>query len=188
MAGERGGAECPIHGPELIARISERRPEFNGAGGFRTTSQQPIRASAGPGRDDPGHPGFSGALDSRGGNTGAIAAPHQDAVLGLAEVGDADGEPDPDRGQRDGKSERCNVGEHPVAEIVGFVRVPLVAGQIVSLLVRMILQILFARLPPRGRRMGQRPRSKFEHTVLIVGWKGLLRFHGCASSGMFTGF
>ena len=43
MGGEAAGhraPECPVHRPELSARISERRPEFNG-GGRRLVGQDP---------------------------------------------------------------------------------------------------------------------------------------------------
>ncbi len=35
MGGGRSAPECPIRCPELSARISERRPEFNGGGRWR---------------------------------------------------------------------------------------------------------------------------------------------------------
>ena len=65
-------------------------------------------------------------------NPGAVAAAHQHAILGLAEIGDADREPDADRGQRHGERERCDIGKHAMTEIVGLVAGPLVAGQIIG--------------------------------------------------------
>src|SRR3954466_6350401 len=52
------------------------------------------------------------------GNPGAVATAHQDAVLGAAEIGDAHGEPDADRGQCDRERQRRDIGEHAMAEVV----------------------------------------------------------------------
>ena len=64
-------------------------------------------------------------------NPGAVAAAHQHAVLGLAQIGDADRKPDADRGQRDGEGEGRNVCQHAMAKVVRVVPIPLVARQIV---------------------------------------------------------
>ena len=61
-------------------------------------------------------------------NPGAVAAAHQHAVLGLAQIGDADGKPDADGGQRHGERQRCDIGEHAMTEIVVLVAWPLWAA------------------------------------------------------------
>src|SRR3954470_16480354 len=66
------------------------------------------------------------------GNPGGVAAAHQDAVLGATELGDADGEPDADRGQRDCERKGCDIGEHAVTEVVGLVARPFVTREVVG--------------------------------------------------------
>src|SRR3954453_11251014 len=89
-----------------------------------------------------GHPAGSGLSAKRGfwaglltardhGNPGAVPASHQNAILGLAEIGDAHGEPDSDRRQRDREGQRGDIGQHAVTEVLRLVSPPFVAGQVV---------------------------------------------------------
>ena len=57
----------------------------------------------------------------------AVSIADQHAVLGLAQIGDADGKPDADGGQRHGECERCDIGQHAMTEIVTLVARSLVA-------------------------------------------------------------
>src|SRR5260370_3764910 len=79
-------------------------------------------------------------LDMRGGNARAIAPPHQHAILGLAQIGNADGEPYSDGRQRDGKSEGRDVRQHALAKIVRLIAVSLIARQVVRLTPRALLK------------------------------------------------
>ncbi len=81
-------------------------------------------------------------LEMRRGNTCAIAPPHQHAVLGLAQIRDAHGEPYSDRRQRDCESEGRNVRQHAMTKIVRFIPVSLIARQIVRLLPGVVLMRL----------------------------------------------
>src|SRR5674476_1255267 len=77
-AGGRSAPDCPIRRSESSARISERRPEFNGGGHWGRTG-----FGVGPASLDPE------TLEMRRGNSRAIAASHQHAILGLAQIRDA---------------------------------------------------------------------------------------------------
>src|SRR6266478_1830358 len=105
-------------------------------------------------------------LDMRRGNARAIALPHQHAVLGLAQIRNAHGEPYSDGRQRDGKGESRNVGQHALAKIVRLIPVSLIARQVVRLTLRVLLR-LAARIPPPTRRVGQGARPEFEHAMLF---------------------
>jgi hypothetical protein len=48
----------------------------------------------------------------------AIAAPHQDAILGPSQMGNTHGEPNSYRQQRDSKCEGSDVGQHAMSKIV----------------------------------------------------------------------
>src|ERR1043166_790905 len=105
---------CPENAPVphavSSARISEPRPEFTGgatAGLWRVFwPNRQLR-------------GMKSACWH--GDAGAIAPAHQHAILGLAEIGDAHGQPDPDRGQRYRERECRKVRQHAMTEIVRFV-------------------------------------------------------------------
>src|SRR4051812_39859462 len=94
---------------ESIAHISEQARQFNAVERALTSvlwvKWRPRRGS-GPGYRDPG----------------AVPPAHQDAILGLAEVGDRDREPDagPDQQRRDGQ--RRGIRQHAVPEVVGLVQ------------------------------------------------------------------
>jgi len=62
----------------------------------------------------------------------AVAPAHQHAILGPAQMGDADSKPDADRQERQSKCESRNVGQHPVPKIVRFFPVALIAREIVG--------------------------------------------------------
>src|SRR6267143_4200021 len=98
----------------------------------RSLSSGSPKARPGGGYDDLSWCDDRGPLPQRRHrNPGAVAAAHQHAILGLAQIGDADRKPDADGGQRHGEGERGDIGEHAMTEIVAFVARPLVAGQIV---------------------------------------------------------
>src|SRR4029450_2093459 len=92
-------------------------------------------------------------------NPGAVAAAHQDAILGFAKVGDADREPDADRSQRHGERERSDIGEHAVTEVVGFIARPLVTRQII----RSVLASDRAGFFPPAGRLGRGARPELEY-------------------------
>jgi hypothetical protein len=73
------------------------------------------------------------ALIVRHEDAGAVAPPHCHAILGLAQIGNADGKPQSDSRQRDGKCQGGEVGQHAMAKIVGSITVALIAGEIVGL-------------------------------------------------------
>jgi hypothetical protein len=118
-------------------------------------------------------------LEMRRGNAGAIAPAHQHAVLGLAQIRNAHGEPDSDRRQRHGKSQGRNVCQHATAKIVRFIAISLVARQVVRLLRGVVLKRLVARVPRPAGRASQGSRPKFEHAMLFLRRDGLLGFHCC---------
>jgi hypothetical protein len=135
-------------------------------------------ASAGFGGQS-GRPAFK-MLKMRRGDPGAIASSHQHTILGLAQVGDVHGEPYSDRRQRDGKGEGGHIGQHAVAEIIGFVITgAFVTRQVVRLVIGLLLYGLMAKAFPPARRMRQRPRSEFDHAMLLVRCDGLLDLHCC---------
>jgi hypothetical protein len=160
--------ECPIRHPESSARISERRSEFNGGGCCR--SDRIWGAGAVPAWK---------TLDGWGGNAHAIAPSHQHAILGPAQVRDAHGEPYPDSRQGDGERKGCNVCQHAMAKIVGFVAGPLIARQIIRLLLGVLLPSLHVQVSPPSRRVSRGARSKLEHTMLFFRRYGPLGFHCC---------
>ena len=155
-AGRPGGPECLIRRPESSARISERRPEFNGGG--RSPGPDPAAKRA-------GRPKW---LEMWRGNTRAIAPSHQHTVLGLAHIRDTHGEPDSDRRQRDGEREGRNVCQHAMTEVVRFIPVPFIARQVVRFLPGLLLQNLVARISLATRWVSQRARPEFEHAVLVI--------------------
>src|SRR3954451_1164758 len=75
-------------------------------------------------------PPWSGSA-LRHGNAGAIAAAHQYAILGFAQIGDAHGEPDADPDQRHRERKGREVRQHAMAEIVRFFPCAFIACQIV---------------------------------------------------------
>ena len=150
MEGGHRAPECPMCGPESSARISERGPEFNGRG-RRQAGRLGLRlGQAGPGGQ---------MLEMRRGNAGAIAAPHQHAVLGLAQVRNAHGEPNSDRYQGGGKSEGCNVRQHAPAKVVRFAPLSLIARQIIRLVRSVVPRSLAAGVFRPARRVSRRSRS-----------------------------
>jgi len=121
-------------------------------------------------------------LEMRGGDARAIAASHQHAILGLAQIGDAHGEPYSDRRQRHGKSEGRNVRQHAMTEIVRFVPGLRMARQIVRRLpgILPLRPVIGVGAPARRMRQGARP--EFEHAMLFVRRHGLLGVHCTAAS------
>jgi hypothetical protein len=177
MAGRDIAPECPIRRPKSSARISERRSEFNGGG---------LCPSIGFG----GQTGWSGRkmLAMRRGNAHAIAASHQHAILGSAQIRNAHGEPYSDRRQRDGKREGCDVRQHAMAKIVRLIPVALIARQIIRLLQRVFLLNLPSQISPLTRRMGQGARPEFEHAMLFLRLNGPLGFHCCQLRDILVSF
>ena len=123
-------------------------------------------------------------LEMRRGDARAIAASHQHAILALAQVGNAHGEPNSDRGQRDREGEGGDVRQHALAKIVGFIAVPLIARQIIGLVSSDLLNRLDVRAWPPAWRLGQAARPEFEHAMLVIRRDRLLVFHGCQLRGM----
>src|SRR5947209_16179294 len=104
---------------------------------------------------------------------GAIPPAHQHAILGLAQIGDAHGQPDTDGDQRHGKGEGRHVCQHAMTKIVGFLAGSLVARKIVGLLPDI------ARLAVLPRRLGHRARPELEYAVLVIRHNWPLAFHRC---------
>src|SRR3954464_13548201 len=69
-------------------------------------------------------------LEMRHRDARAVAPSHQHAILGLAKIRDADGQPYPDRDQRHGKGKGRDVGQHAMAKVVRFVAVPFIAREV----------------------------------------------------------
>ncbi len=113
------------------------------------------------------------------GNAGAIAPAHQHAVLGLAQIRNAHGEPDSDGRQRHRKSQGRNICQHAMAKIVRFIAVSIVARQVVRLLRGVVLTRLVTDVPQPTRRASQGARPEFEHAMLLLRRDGLLGFHWC---------
>ena len=83
--GQRSGPECLIGHPESSARISEARSEFNG--GARRRAGWTYRPK------DPQRLVRPKMLALWRVNPCAVAAAHQDAILGFAHIRDAHGKP-----------------------------------------------------------------------------------------------
>src|SRR5258708_3159969 len=116
--GGAGPRNSPSPGPESSARISERRPEFNGGGRDRSDRiSGPNRLASAGTLEKAGTLETDEPLEMRRGNARAIAPPHQHAILGLAQIRDAHGKPNSNRGQRHGKGEARKVRQHAVAKI-----------------------------------------------------------------------
>jgi hypothetical protein len=165
MAAGHSALECPIHRPESNARISERRPEFNGGGPAGLTAYRANR------------PVCWKMLGMRGCNLCAIAAPHQHAILGPAQVGDAHDQPYSDRCQGDGEGEARDIGQHALAKVVRFLAVLLVAREVIRFRLSVFLRGLLAQFFPSGRRVGRSARPELEHAMLVVRSDGLLGFY-----------
>src|SRR5258707_8893854 len=179
MARQGGAAprNAPSTGPESSARISERRPEFNGGGRDRSDRiSGPNRLASAGTLEKAGTLETDETLEMRRGNARAIAPPHQHAILGLAQIRDAHGKPNSNRGQRHGKGEGREVRQHAMAKIVRFFAGEFIARQIVRLAARVLLPNRVAEGPPaRGLRQGARP--ELEHAVLFFRCNGPLGFH-----------
>src|SRR3954468_4859121 len=106
-------------------------------------------------------------------DAGAIPPAHQQAILGLAQIGNTHGQPDAYRGQCHGKGERRHVRQHAMAKIVGFLPGSLIAREIVCFLPSI------ARLAILARRLGHRARAELEHAVLVIRSNWPLAFHLC---------
>lgn len=117
------------------------------------------------------------ALETSSGNVRAISSPHQDAILGLAQIGNAHGEPNSDRRQSRGEGERRDICEHAMAKIVRFGPVSLVARPVARLMASVLLQTLIAVVSPLAGRTSRRARPELEHTMLFFRRDGLLGFH-----------
>jgi hypothetical protein len=122
-----------------------------------------------------------GPLEVLRGNANAIAPPHQYAILGPAQIGDAHREPYPDRRQRDGKSERGDIGEHAVAKIVRLLPRTFVARQIERLGLAILMLRLDPQIGPLRGRLKRAARPEWKHAMLFFRCNGLLGFHWCRS-------
>jgi hypothetical protein len=130
---------------------------------------------------------MGGELDGGGIDAYAIAPAHQNAILGATQVGDAHGEPDADRGQRDGKGEGGDIGQHAVPKFVRLFMGPLTAWRVVGLRWRGVrlttfgLKVLLPRpgvqiLPPAGLQSGG-SRPKLQHAMFFFNRNGPLILH-----------
>jgi hypothetical protein len=168
--------ECPIRRPKSSARISERGSEFNG--GRRTNGPDSRAKTARRGLK---------SLDMRGGNPRTIAAAHQHAILSLAQIRHAHGEPYSDGGQRYRERDGCNVRQHAMAKIIRFIPAALIARQIIgrwpavlglSLGLNLKLSLpAQSRRAPLTRRMGRGARPELEHPMLFLRHNGPLGIH-----------
>lgn len=136
----------------LPARISERGSEFNGAAG-----------TGGPlsGLEVPD------GLDLVGGNLRAVAAPHQDAILCAAQIGERKREPDADAGQSRGEGGGEDVGDHAMAIVVGALATAL--GPVWPRPAESVER--------RHRRPGERARPELQNPVVAVAGKWSLNAH-----------
>ena len=176
--------------PEPKARISERRPEFNGR------SRRFGRPMSGPERPfcqillaEPASAAkawFRARFKPRSmlwhGNLDAIVASHQDTILGPAQMGNTHGQPDADRQKSDGECAGCDIRQHPLPVIIDFLGDALIARQVVGDLKPMHKRRLIC---PLGEgRPGARP--EWEHPVLLF-LRGRcdrsLGSHGCQLQG-----
>jgi len=106
-----------------------------------------------------------GALRVRWKDLDAIAATHQDAVLGPSQMRDVDGEPDSDREESQRECESRDVCQHALSEIVRLLPVALITGQIVGYFEFSSGLLRISALAPRHRYRVARP--ELEHAVLI---------------------
>ena len=81
-------------------------------------------------------------LEMRCGDAGAITPAHQHAILGVAQIGNAHGEPYADCGQGDGKGEGRHVRQHALTKIVWLIPGLFVARQIAWLSLRVVTRTL----------------------------------------------
>jgi hypothetical protein len=110
-----------------------------------------------------------GASRMRWEDLDAVAPAHQYAILGSAQMGNADGEPNPDCQERHGKCESRNVGQHPVSKIVWFFPVALVTREIVGYL-ELVHRLAGSSAVSGCRR--HRARPELEHAGLFVFQRG----------------
>ena len=85
----------------------------------------------------------------------------------------------PTAGQRDGKGEGRDVGQHAMAKIVRFFPGPLVARQVIRLVSDILLESRLARIAQPSRRARRGARPELEHAVLFFRRDGPLGFHCC---------
>src|SRR5260221_11347092 len=93
MARQGGAAprNAPSTGPESSARISERRPEFNGGGRDRSDRiSGPNRLASGGTLEKGGKLETDEPLEMRRGNARGIAPAPQHPILGLAQIREAE--------------------------------------------------------------------------------------------------
>ena len=104
-------------------------------------------------------------LISRRGDVGAIAPPHQDAILRVTKIRELHRQPHANAGQKGCKKDRCHIRRHPVAVIVWSSPVPCS----VRLIPRRELRItLSACIPDDTWRVRKRAWTKFENLVVFV--------------------
>ena len=157
------GVECPYIGAQPLVQWSLAAPMEAGFGAKIGTFE----------------PELSAARDRR--NLGTVAPSHQDAILGLAEFGDAHREPYADRGQCDGEGEGGEIRQHAVTKIVRLLPRPLIARQVVGLLPGVLLRWTAGRL-----RRCTRPEP--EHAVFVIRTDWPLGFHCCWSEASVSHF
>jgi hypothetical protein len=104
---------------------------------------------------------------------GAIAEPHQRAILRAAQIRDVHGKPQANGGEGDRKGKGGCIRKHPVMEVIGRVARLFITRQIVS---RLKGAVGVCRDPPLGCP-SQVARPELEHDVLIVRLHGPLRLH-----------
>ncbi len=160
----RDGIECPYIGAP--PRVQWQRP----AGLAPVQADRPLRRAGKLGR------GFGETSDMRGADAPAIPPTHQHAILKVAQLGDAHGQPYTNRDQHCGQAGCSGICQHTMMEVVRRRPVPLIARQIIRLgQVRFsILRPLFAWFIAVMRRPAQRTRPELEHTVLFIAGNRLL--------------
>jgi hypothetical protein len=151
--------ECPYIGAP--ARVQWRRPALDAI--LRGEPQATITVKT---------------LDGRRRNAHAIVPSHQHAILGSAQVRNTDGKPDADGRQCDREGESRDVGQHAMAEIVGFLAVPLIAREVVGVRPAVVMRGRVESFAP-SRCSGRGTRPEREHAVLILRSDRPLRFQCC---------
>ena len=109
-----------------------------------------------------------------------IPEPHQGAVLSVAQIGDAHGQPQSDGGQCNREGTRSRICEHPVAKVVRLVGRPFVMRRMACFVQEVRLGSI-CRDPLFGQSC-EVTRPELEHDVLFLRYHGPLCFHRTRSA------
>ncbi len=140
------------------ARITEAGSEFNGGESNLAGRRQ----------------GRSGASIPGGGDMGAIAPAHQDAILLVTQIRQLDRQPYAYADQKSGKEDRCHIGRHPVPVIVWLNPVAPISRRVISAGVYVAVS---AGISHGSRRLRQRLRPEFQHATVRLRDTGSLNRH-----------